>query len=159
MYDSTDDTMKHIKRVQNLLRNFSIELMARGSNHDYSKLCSPEKETFDIITPKLKGSTYGSEEYKKTMEESRTAIEHHQKNNSHHPEYYQNGINGFTLLDLVEMFFDWKAATERHADGDIRKSLQINKTRFNISDQLCDILENTIRHCFDDEQEEPKKCQ
>jgi hypothetical protein len=42
------------------------------------------------------------------------------------------------------MLFDWKAATERHADGDIRKSIEINKERFKISEQLCDIFRNTV---------------
>lgn len=42
------------------------------------------------------------------------------------------------------MFIDWKAATERHADGDIIKSIEINKNRFKISDQLIKILLNTV---------------
>lgn len=53
-------------------------------------------------------------------------------------------INKMSLLDLVEMVSDWKAATMKHADGDIRKSLEINKERFGISDQLAKIIENTI---------------
>ena len=41
------------------------------------------------------------------------------------------------------MFFDWKAATERHDNGNIFKSIEINKKRFEMSDQLCDIFTNT----------------
>jgi hypothetical protein len=52
-------------------------------------------------------------------------------------------VDGMSLLDLVEMFCDWKAATERHADGSIEKSIQINKKRFELSDQLVSILEAT----------------
>lgn len=52
-------------------------------------------------------------------------------------------VNGMTLLDVIEMLCDWKAATERHADGSITQSIQINRKRFNISDQLAEILENT----------------
>jgi len=65
--------------------------------------------------------------------------------NSHHPEHYENGIDDFTLADLVEMFFDWKAASERHNDGDVLKSIEINKQRFGLSEQLCKIFENTER--------------
>jgi hypothetical protein len=72
------------------------------------------------------------------------ALDHHYANNSHHPQFYKNGIDGMNLLDLVEMFFDWKAATERTKDGDIRKSIEINSTRFNISPQLVSIFVNTI---------------
>ncbi|GAA2159282.1 hypothetical protein [Glycomyces lechevalierae] len=45
----------------------------------------------------------------------------------------------------IEMLADWKAATERHADGDLARSLEIQKDRFGISDQLAQILENTAR--------------
>lgn len=79
------------------------------------------------------------------MAEFQPAIEHHQKTNTHHPEYYENGINGFDLFDLMELFFDWKAASERHADGDILRSIQINKERFGYSDQIAGIMENTVR--------------
>lgn len=144
-YDSTAETLKHIKRVNELLLLAAKELMDRAVKHDASKLLSLEKECFDIITPKLKESTYGSPEYKATMAEFRQAIDHHQKSNSHHPEFYENGINDFDLFDLLELFFDWKAASERHADGDILKSIQINKERFRYSDQLAGIMENTVK--------------
>ena len=142
-YDSTAETLKHIKRVNELLLFAAKELMDRAVRHDASKLMSPEKECFDIITPRLKNSTYGSLEYKATMAEFKPAIEHHQKSNSHHPEFYETGINGFDLFDLIELFFDWKAASERHADGNILKSIQINKERFGYSDQIATIMENT----------------
>ncbi len=49
-----------------------------------------------------------------------------------------------TLMDLVEMFCDWWAATKRHDDGCIRRSIQINRKRFNIDEQLVKIFENTV---------------
>lgn len=52
-------------------------------------------------------------------------------------------INHMTLIDLIEMLCDWVAAVERHADGDIEKSLTINQERFHISPQLQQILKNT----------------
>jgi hypothetical protein len=48
-----------------------------------------------------------------------------------------------TLVDLAEMLADWKAAGERNANGSLQKSLMINKERFEMSDQLCQILYNT----------------
>lgn len=68
---------------------------------------------------------------------------HHYKNNSHHPEHYEKGVDDFDLFDLVEMYVDWKAASERHKDGNIFTSLHVNKKRFNISDQLFNIFYNT----------------
>ena len=56
-----------------------------------------------------------------------------------------SGVNGMDLLDVVEMLCDWKAAGMRHADGDILKSLKINRERFNIEPQLYEILVNTVK--------------
>lgn len=142
-YDSTADTLLHIKRVSQLLNEVAIKLIERGNVHDNSKLVEPEKSEFDRLTPLLKTLTYGSEEYKASLAELKGALDHHYANNSHHPEFYKNGINDFDLLDLVEMFIDWKAATERMKDGDIYKSIVVNKERFGMSDQLCSIFKNT----------------
>lgn len=144
-YDSQVDTLLHIKRVNQLLGEFAQELIRRGMVHDDSKLEAPEKDLFDQYTPKLKGVTYGSDEYKQFLEELKPALDWHYQKNSHHPEHYENGINGMDLADLVEMFFDWKAASERHDDGDIFRSIDQNKDRFDMSDQLCDIFRNTAK--------------
>lgn len=145
-YDSTTDTLKHIKRVAQLLTEASGELIKRANVHDDSKLESPEKELFDKYTPKLKESTYGSEEYKTFLKELKVALDHHYATNSHHPEHYENGINGMNLFDVIEMFFDWKAAGERHADGNIYKSIEVNKERFGMSEQLVEIFTNTAKY-------------
>jgi hypothetical protein len=106
---------------------------------------SPEKELFDKYTPLLKETTYGSDEYKKHLKEMGKALEHHYENNRHHPEHFELGISGMTLVDLVEMLCDWKAASERHGDGNFLKSLELNRDRFDISNQLYFILFNTAR--------------
>lgn len=147
-YDSTIDTLKHIKRVSELLTQAAQRLIDRANCHDNSKLDSPEKELFDKYTPKLKNCTYGSDEYKEFLKGLGKALEHHYAHNSHHPEHYENGVNGMDLFDLIEMFFDWKAASERHADGDIWKSIKINKDRFNLSDQVVNIFKNTANNLF-----------
>jgi hypothetical protein len=142
-YDSSKDTFLHIKRVNQLLILAASELLYRATKHDASKLEEFEKDNFDEFTPKLKNSTYGSEEYKSFLKEMGVALDHHYQNNSHHPEHYENGLNGFDLFDLIEMFFDWKAATERHENGDIYKSIEINKDRFKYNDLIANIFRNT----------------
>lgn len=144
MYDSRDDTVAHIQRVGHYLSIITNKIHHRALVHDNSKLLPPEKELFDLYTPKLKNTTYGSNEYKKCLAELKPALDHHYAHNSHHPEHYENGIAGMDLLDLIEMLCDWKASSERHADGNIKKSLEINKKRFNISDDLYQILCNTV---------------
>lgn len=44
-----------------------------------------------------------------------------------------------------------KAAGERHADGCIKKSIEINKDRFGIEPQLVDILTRTAESLRDEE--------
>lgn len=144
-YDSTEDTCKHIERVQDLIDVMVINLFHRANKHDRSKLLPPEKPIFDEYTPKLKDSTYGSDEYKSYLASMQEALQHHYACNSHHPEHHVGGIAGMSLLDLIEMLADWKAATERHANGDIRKSIDINTGRFRIDPQLAVILHNTVR--------------
>ena len=144
IYDSRQDTLDHIQAVRDLLQIMSTALTVRGQVHDESKLHPPEKEIFDEYTPKLKDTTYGSDEYKQYLEEMKVGLECHYANNSHHTEHYSDGIAGMDLLDLVELFCDWLAASKRHTDGDIRRSIEQNKERFGISDQLVSILHNTV---------------
>ncbi len=144
MYDSKTDTLLHIKRVNELLTRCAKDFLNRAICHDYSKLNEPEKSFFDEFTPKLAGSTYGSDEYKSFLSQLKVGLDHHYAHNSHHPEHYPDGVNGMDLFDVLEMLMDWKAATERHNDGDIMKSIIINKERFKISEQLAQILTNTI---------------
>jgi hypothetical protein len=143
MYDSTEDTKAHIRRVQQLAAKFAEMLNLQTAVHDFSKLYPPEKEVFDEFTPKLKDSTYGSEEYKGFLVSMKPALDRHYTQNRHHPEHFKNGVNGMDLIDLIEMYCDWKAATERHANGSMEKSIQHNAVRFDIGPQLTSIFENT----------------
>lgn len=142
---TNDTTWKHIHRVRELMNAFIMSLIARSECHDQSKLQSPEVEVFTELTPKLAKSTYGSEEYKGFLKELGSALDHHYAENSHHPEHYKDGVNDMNLLDLIEMLCDWKAASERHEDGDIMRSIEINTKRFGLSEQLVKILKNTVK--------------
>lgn len=145
MNDSTRDTVDHIRKVQARIQECTNNLTVRAAHHDESKLIEPEKAGFDVMTSKLRDLVYGSDEYKAALVESKPTIDHHYQVNTHHPEHYENGIAGMSLLDLVEMLSDWKGASERTKQGSIAASLVHNKERFGISDQLASILENTVR--------------
>lgn len=147
-YDSTKDTMGHKEKVKKFMNLCIDDLVMRAENHDNSKLESPEKKYFDEYSPKLKDCTYGSDDYQKCLDGLKPALDHHYKVNSHHPEHYKNGVNGMTLVDLLELICDWKASSMRHEDGDINRSIEVNKDRFKLSDQLVDILKNTVKEYF-----------
>lgn len=139
------ETIKHIEKVREIIRVFVNILIARAVDHDKLKLKSPEVEIFTEYTPKLADTTYGSEEYMQFLREMNPALQHHYANYRHHPEHFENGINDMNLVDLVEMFCDWKASSMRHNDGNILKSIEHNAKRFNIDSQLTEILINTAK--------------
>lgn len=143
-YDSTKDTLLHISHVQDNIQDIIDNLKSRGIEHDKSKLSGIEKYCFDTYTPKLKECEYNSPEYKQNLISMSDALEHHYANNSHHPEYYSNGIFDMNLLDLLEMLADWKAAVKRNPNGDLLNSLYINKEKYKMDSTLFNILRNTL---------------
>jgi hypothetical protein len=138
------ETLEHIQNVRNFLSRFAIGLLNRAADHDQSKLHSPEVEYFAEYTDQLRGMTYGSPEYDAAKLAMKPALDHHYAVNRHHPEHFKEGIDDMNLLDLVEMFCDWKAAGMRHNDGNLRYSIEKNAVRFHMSGQLKRIFENSI---------------
>ena len=156
-YDAKEETREHIAMVKVFIDGMRSRRKERAANHDKTKLQSPEAEIFQEYTPKLKGVTYGSDEYKEFLKEMEVALSHHYEANSHHPEHYKKGIEEMDLLDIFEMLCDWKAATLRHNDGDIEKSIEINAKRFKIPAKLAKIMQNTVPVLEDILKEHKKK--
>lgn len=165
-YDSRPDTYEHINLVRKYLRRVTMRLILRADKHDASKLVEPEVSVFDEFTPKLKDSTYGSDEYKQFLEGMGKGLQHHYAHNDHHPEHFYDpdpvasysageptsrwsrapltGIHAMDLIQLTEMICDWLAATKRHDDGDIRRSIEQNRERFGYGDEIAQLLVNTV---------------
>lgn len=142
-FDSRVETQEHIAQVRGLLLGAAGDLIGRGHRHDESKLHPPEVDVFDEMTPKLKTTTYGSDEYKGYLAAMGPALEHHYAENDHHPEHFPHGLKQMNLLQLTEMLCDWIAATRRHDDGDIHRSITLNAARFGYGRELADLLHNT----------------
>ena len=142
-YDSRPETVAHARQVQVFIDRIREALDRRGEDHDESKMNEPELSVFDEYTPKLKDVTYGSSQYKEYLTGMQVALDHHYSVNRHHPEYFGK-IADMNLVDIIEMLCDWKAATMRHADGDIVKSIIVNQGRFGLSDELTSILMKTL---------------
>lgn len=141
---ATCETRKHKQRVVELLAMFITELLKRGNEHDNVKLEPPEKEVFEEFTPGLRDLTFGTDEYNECKRQMGDALKHHYARCRHHPEHYEDGVNGMTLIDLVEMLCDCKAASERHNDGNIMKSIDKLAEDHDIASQLAKILKNTV---------------
>ena len=140
----------HINQVRQFLGYVLTETWKRYTDHDKTKLQEPEFSIFDKHFAALQSCECGTPEYLVNLEKVEAATSHHYAHNRHHPNHFQNGINGMTLVDLAEMLCDWMAATQYGQNGNIQKSIDYNRQRFGISDQLVSILENTacwLREC------------
>lgn len=139
-------THKHIARVRQLLGEFAIEMIQRGDRHDASKFEAVELEPLQKMQDLIdtEGQVpFGTPEYERRTALLGSMISHHRVNNSHHPEHYPEGVAGMDLFDLVEMFFDWKAASERADSTTMRLFEACDK--YQVDPMLRSILFNTAR--------------
>jgi hypothetical protein len=136
------DTLKHIVEVRNTLDTVISELMTRAQEHDQTKLSEPELSYFANAVD-LRQLTYGSPEYQKSKDDLQPALDHHYARYRHHPEHFPNGINGMNLIDILEMFCDWKASSKRQHDGNLVKSIETASKKYGMSSQLASIFKNT----------------
>ena len=147
-YDSRKPTQAHRRMVRKLILRVIWLLFKRALAHDRSKLSPEEKPGFDEYTPKLAGMTYGSDEYKQCLASLGETLKVHYSRNRHHPEFYPQGVKDMDLVDVVEMFCDWLAATKRHNDGNIFRSIENNEGRFGLGEILASIFRNTAERVF-----------
>jgi len=143
-----DDTQKHKRRVQILMRKLSSEIYRAGRNHDASKLEDPEKSKFVAVLAYHPDPTpYGSAGYSARLHDLNYsgALDDHYAHNAHHPEHSPYGIRGMNLINVCEMLCDWLEACSRHPDDDPFTSIEINQKRFGFSDDLKQVMLNTIR--------------
>lgn len=144
MNQSLQDTQNHIAKVEGYLSLCADLLRIRATNHDASKLQEPELSGYAGMSDALKGLTYGTPEHRAAFAPFKEIIKHHYENNSHHPEHWPNGVADMSLLDVIEMLCDWRAASER-GGGDFSESVAVSVKRFGIDEQLASILMNTAR--------------
>lgn len=140
-------TRKHVHRVFELMSLFAAELLDRGAFHDRSKF---DEEELGLLAKLEKDiaergdAPFGSDLYKERSENLLDPmIKHHYQMNPHHPQHHKRGLNGMNLFDVVEMFADWKAASERYEGHD--KSLKLKQVfeQHGIEGSLREILINT----------------
>jgi hypothetical protein len=133
----------HQNKVRALINLGIGELWRRYLEHDRSKLDSPEFEIFSAHFAEFNAAEYGTPDYFVALAKVSEAISHHYEVNRHHPEHFPNGIADMDLIDLFEMLCDWMAATSYGTNGNLAKSIKVNTQRFNLSDQMVRVLENT----------------
>lgn len=91
------------------------------------------------------GASSKSIPYKAAVAQLGPATQHHNSHNAHHPERHPNGVEDMTLIDLMEMLADWKAASERGQSGSMDKSIALCATKYSIPSPIVNVLRNTAK--------------
>ena len=117
----------HLERLANVLRE-------RATVHDLSKFSEDEFAGVVRINRIAREHEYGSPEYMESIKES-DALALHFSRNPHHPEHYPGGVDDMTLVDIIEMVADWKAASEAYGQTSLEDALAIHAERFSLRDK------------------------
>lgn len=137
----------HIEGVRHKLLSIASKLVSRAYNHDSSKLKEPEYSLWCKMDqePRYK---YGTKEYKDKVQRYKEVFDLHYTANSHHPEHHQFGIDGMDLIDLIEMTVDWISYKKEVTIKEAIEVIEKQSVRYNLSEQLQNILKNTIFNHF-----------
>jgi hypothetical protein len=125
---------KHIELVKTIMLrighslNFDEKsLLERAKVHDLTKFSNDEILGYMLLGDEKEHARILTIEEKAIVNK---AIEHHYRNNSHHPQYYDD-CNKMTDLDLLEMVSDWLAcAIEKGRSPVITNSYNFNEANY-----------------------------
>ena len=132
--------LRHIGLVSSYLRRLAYALEERADIHDLSKFSGEEFAGFVEINRIARTCAFGSPEYKRSIQGNNT-VSLHYSHSSHHPEHYENGITDMSLIDLIEMVTDWKAASITYGQTSLQESLEIQVKRFNLGAKDLHLIE------------------
>lgn len=126
--------LRHVGIVRRNIKRISEGLERRAEVHDISKLSLEEFSGFVEVNQIARKYPFGSKEYKESLKDN-DVINLHFSRNSHHPEFYPNGISDMSLLDIIEMVCDWKAASETYGRTSFFDALVIQAERFKLDEK------------------------
>ncbi len=138
-----NSVLAHKLSVKIGLQRVIDDLYKRADNHDDDKLEGEVLDSFYEISGKFEHAKFGSKEYENVLEKLKPTLDKHYAINEHHPQHNENGISGMNLMAILEMLVDWKSASSAYGDTSFLTSMEINKKRFNIDEQLYQVLLNT----------------
>ena len=131
--------------VMKFLNEAIRHLIKRAEEHDNSKFSEAELPHLAEVASEIGKHPYGTPEHEEVRKRYAYLYNEHYKQNRHHPEHFANGIDDMTLVDLIELLVDWKAASVKNPNGSIENSIRVGTEKYNISPQLVKILENTAK--------------
>jgi len=139
-------TMEHKESFARHMSKFFSEMAYRTAVHDNSKFKMDELNGYSECANEFNTHPFDSPGERALREKLAPVMTLHKTRNRHHPEYHADGIDGMDLMDLLEMLCDWKSASERTPGDSLKKALPILQAKYNITPQLLNILENTLKN-------------
>lgn len=153
MTKSEDQTvnfiLQHKMRVKKWATKFSNILLTRAETHDDSKLREPEFTGWHMMDkePRYK---YGTPQYKDKLNRYHWLMELHWTQNRHHPEYWDlhPDDKDRDLIDILEMMIDWLSYKDIISMKEAIELVDTQTQRYNISEELSDLIKNTVLNYF-----------
>ena len=140
-----DRVLSHKLSVKIGVQRIIDNLYHRGESHDDDKLDGDILDSFYNVSNRFENVKFGSVEYEQNLEFLKPVLDKHYETNDHHPQHYKNGISGMNFMSMLEMLVDWKSASSAYGDNTFEESMQINKKRFGIDEQLYEVMRNTAK--------------
>ena len=154
--DSSTNIMRHRSRVYSKMMFVIRELTKRAHSHDNSCFGVEEAPILDEILPEINNTdtidpsseTFNQDRYDYLMRRKELVDALHFKENDHHPEHFESSICGMNVIQLTEMVCDWIAKSKEQGT-DIWNDLKIYKEKYSISEDLYNILINSVEYLLD----------
>lgn len=145
---TAESIIKHKKSVKRRLLFVIDEIKKRADHHDDSKLDYPELGWL-VAMDKEGRVPYGSDAYFEKQKRWECFFKHHYDGNTHHPDHFGlEGTHGMTIIDLVEMMCDIISYSDELESTKVFDLVNEQAERFGLSEELADILKNTITTYF-----------
>ena len=140
-----DRVLSHKLSVKIGVQRIIDNLYHRGESHDDDKLDGDILDSFYNVSNRFENVKFGSVEYEQNLEFLKPVLDKHYETNDHHPQHNKDGISGMNFMSMLEMLVDWKSASSAYGDNTFEESMQINKKRFGIDEQLYEVMRNTAK--------------
>ena len=134
--------IRHQKHIEANIGDLIAELSHRAHIHDQSKLSASELPGFVEIHCIAREHPLGAPEYEAAMRTS-TCIKEHFSKNSHHPEHHES-VGSMGWLDIIEMVFDWKAASDTYGLQSLREGINYQHERHQFTDAQWWLIEQIV---------------
>lgn len=138
-----DYLYEHRALVHDKMATVSRDINTRARHHDQSSLNGSEFRIYEEHFDELQKYPMFDPRRDAVLKEMRVATMYHHNANDHHPEHFDDGINGMNLIQMIEFVADIMSQSEQNGI-DVYEMLPLLKDQYDISSQLYQVILNTV---------------